>query len=96
VKRATVRGRRTDPTGRRLVNVVCPVCDGRHWLPADPSGQCPRPARRLPDRRGPKECSAVTAHCCDPLTGGQGGPITIARVLRIVLARLDVGPGRSA
>lgn len=30
----------------------------------------------------------MTPHRCDPLTGGQGGPITIARVLRLLLARL--------
>ncbi len=42
VKRAAVRGRRTDPAGQTLVNIVCPQCGGRHWLPADNTGRCPR------------------------------------------------------
>lgn len=28
--------------GRRLVNVVCPVCDHRHWLPDAATGRCSR------------------------------------------------------
>ncbi|EUA04655.1 hypothetical protein I547_3083 [Mycobacterium kansasii 824] len=40
---ATIRQRRTLADGRRLINVVCPVCDGRHWIPtADTVGRCPR------------------------------------------------------
>lgn len=43
MKRATIRQRRTLADGRRLVQVVCPVCDGRHWVPADLStSDCPR------------------------------------------------------
>jgi hypothetical protein len=42
VKRAVVRQRRTLGDGRRLVNVVCPFCEGRHWLPASATGSCPR------------------------------------------------------
>lgn len=43
MNRAAVRARRTLADGRRLVNIVCPVCDGRHWLPAaDTVGRCPR------------------------------------------------------
>lgn len=48
VKAAVVRGRRTGPDGARLVNVVCPRCDGRHWVPDADAGWCPR--RRLPFR----------------------------------------------
>jgi hypothetical protein len=39
---AIVRQRRTDPAGRQLINVVCPRCDGRHWLSAGATGTCPR------------------------------------------------------
>ena len=39
---AQIRQRRTLADGRRLVNVVCPVCDRRHWLPASGVGKCPR------------------------------------------------------
>ncbi len=43
MKRAVIRGRRTLADGRRLVQVVCPHCDGRHWLPADTTpATCPR------------------------------------------------------
>jgi hypothetical protein len=42
MKRAVIRQRRHDPAGRQLINVVCPRCDGRHWLPVDASGICPR------------------------------------------------------
>jgi hypothetical protein len=42
MRRATVRGRRTDIDGRRLVNVVCPVCDHRHWIPDAGTGECSR------------------------------------------------------
>lgn len=43
MKRALIRQRRTLADGRRLVNVVCPLCDGRHWLPADTTTHhCPR------------------------------------------------------
>lgn len=43
MKTATVRQRRTLNDGRRVVNVVCPVCDHRHWI-RDTVGttQCPR------------------------------------------------------
>jgi len=41
-RRALIRQRRTLADGRRLVNVVCPICDGRHWLPARPRGRCRR------------------------------------------------------
>lgn len=42
MKRATVRQRRTLVDGRRLVNVACPVCEHRHWLPDTGTGRCPR------------------------------------------------------
>lgn len=43
MKRAIVRQRRRLAEGRHLLQVVCPVCDGRHWLPAaDTIAACPR------------------------------------------------------
>jgi hypothetical protein len=42
MKRAVIRQRRTDRDGRRLINIVCPVCDRRHWLPDAAAGDCPR------------------------------------------------------
>jgi hypothetical protein len=42
MNRAQIRQRRTDHTGRQLVNVVCPVCDRRHWMPDDDTGCCTR------------------------------------------------------
>ena len=43
MKHAVIRQRRTLADGRRLVNIVCPVCDGRHWLPAETTkAECPR------------------------------------------------------
>ena len=42
-KRAIIRERRTLADGRRFVNVICPLCDRRHWIPADDdTGRCPR------------------------------------------------------
>jgi len=57
VKRAVVRQRRTDPTGRQFVNIVCPRCDGRHWLPAAATGTCRagRPRPRSPSPPEPTE-----------------------------------------
>jgi hypothetical protein len=37
-----VRGRRQLADGRRLVLVVCPLCDGRHWLREGAMGSCVR------------------------------------------------------
>jgi hypothetical protein len=43
MKRATVRQRRTLADGRRLLQIVCPICNGRHWVPADTNtSDCPR------------------------------------------------------
>ena len=42
MKAAKVVARRQLGDGRRLVQVVCPQCDGRHWLPAVGTGACPR------------------------------------------------------
>jgi hypothetical protein len=39
---ALVKQRRRLADGTRLVNVVCPACDGRHWLVDDHTGECPR------------------------------------------------------
>ena len=58
MKAATVKKRRRLADGRRLVNVVCPACDGRHWLPDDHTGECPRrPATfTITDTRMEKQC----------------------------------------
>jgi hypothetical protein len=42
MKRAKVCQRRTLADGKLMVNVVCPVCEHRHWLPLSASGECPR------------------------------------------------------
>jgi hypothetical protein len=42
VNTATIKGRRTLGDGRQLINICCPVCDGRHWLPAKDTAECPR------------------------------------------------------
>ena len=43
MKKATViRARRTLADGRRLLQVVCPLCEHRHWLPETSTGVCPR------------------------------------------------------
>jgi hypothetical protein len=42
VKRAVIRARRRLADGRRLVQVVCPVCEHRHWLREDQDGFCSR------------------------------------------------------
>lgn len=33
MKRAAIRARRTLADGRRLIQVVCPYCQHRHWQP---------------------------------------------------------------
>jgi hypothetical protein len=33
MKTATIKQRRTHRDGRRLVNVLCPACQHRHWMP---------------------------------------------------------------
>ena len=33
MKTATITQRRTHRDGRRLVNVLCPACQHRHWMP---------------------------------------------------------------
>jgi len=48
MKHAIVRQRRTLRDGRQLVNIVCPICDHRHWIPADANvGDCPTQPDRL-------------------------------------------------
>lgn len=42
MKTARIRQRRTLADGSRLVLVVCPVCDHRHWTQAKSTGHCPR------------------------------------------------------
>ncbi len=42
MKHAKVRARRTLSDGRELLQVVCPVCQGRHWLRDGTVGHCPR------------------------------------------------------
>jgi hypothetical protein len=42
MKRAIIKHRRQLAYGRRLVNIVCPVCDHRHWMPDTDTGRCPR------------------------------------------------------
>lgn len=42
MKAAIVKRRRRLADGRRFVSVVCPACDGRHWIPDSGTGQCPR------------------------------------------------------
>jgi hypothetical protein len=42
MRAAQIRQRRHDHNGRELINVVCPRCNGRHWLRAAPTGYCPR------------------------------------------------------
>lgn len=58
MKRAQVQQRRTLGDGRRLVNMVCPHCDGRHWMAARPMGQCPR-------RGGAFQIVGAAAKCAD-------------------------------
>jgi hypothetical protein len=42
VKRAVIRARRRLADGRRLIQVVCPHCEHRHWLAESATGFCPR------------------------------------------------------
>lgn len=42
MKAAKVIARRQLGDGRRLVQIVCPVCEHRHWLPSNDTGTCPR------------------------------------------------------
>ncbi|VEG42726.1 Uncharacterised protein [Mycolicibacterium flavescens] len=42
MKRTVIRARRTLADGRRLLQVVCPYCDHRHWLPDAVTGFCNR------------------------------------------------------
>ena len=42
MKRAKIVAHRQGANGHRLVGIVCPVCQRRHWLPDQPTGRCPR------------------------------------------------------
>lgn len=52
MKRAKIVHRRTLADGSTVVNVCCPVCDRRHWLPLAAVGHCPRKCGRfaIPER----------------------------------------------
>jgi hypothetical protein len=41
-KPARIRQRRTLADGRKLINVVCPLCDRQHWMREADVGDCPR------------------------------------------------------
>jgi hypothetical protein len=42
MKAATVKQRRRLVDGHRLIQVVCPHCEHRHWLPEAATGWCSR------------------------------------------------------
>jgi hypothetical protein len=43
MKTAIVKQRGRNNHGDRILNIVCPVCDHRHWMHADPPiTSCPR------------------------------------------------------
>jgi hypothetical protein len=42
MKRASIRARRRLADGHRLIQVVCPRCDHRHWMPEAAAGFCSR------------------------------------------------------
>jgi hypothetical protein len=42
MKTATVRARRRLADGRKLIQVVCPVCSHRHWMQEAATGWCSR------------------------------------------------------
>jgi hypothetical protein len=42
MKAATVKQRRRLADGRKFINVCCPCCQRRHWIPEAPTGHCPR------------------------------------------------------
>jgi hypothetical protein len=42
MKAATVKQRRRLADGRRLIQIVCPHCSHRHWLPEAAIGFCTR------------------------------------------------------
>ena len=42
MKSAVVKRRRTDPAGRKQINIVCPTCNKRHWIHVADTAQCPR------------------------------------------------------
>jgi hypothetical protein len=61
VKRAIVKQRRELADGRRLVNVVCPVCDHRHWMAKADTGCCPRKPGRFAIAGGGAKCPTLTS-----------------------------------
>ena len=38
MKAAVIRARRRLADGRRMLQVVCPLCEHRHWMPEAPVG----------------------------------------------------------
>jgi hypothetical protein len=42
MKAATVRARRRLADGRKLIQVVCPLCSHRHWTQEAATGFCSR------------------------------------------------------
>lgn len=44
MKGAAIKARRRLADGRRLIQVVCPLCEHRHWLPEQAVGWCSRRA----------------------------------------------------
>ena len=42
MKPARIRHRRTLADGRKLLNIVCPLCDRQHWIRDASVGDCPR------------------------------------------------------
>jgi hypothetical protein len=42
MRRAIVKGHRTDRHAGPMVLLVCPHCGQQHWMPAAETGWCPR------------------------------------------------------
>lgn len=47
MKVAQIRQRRRLADGTRMVNIVCPFCEHRHWLRDGVSATCPRKSGRF-------------------------------------------------
>jgi hypothetical protein len=46
--RTTIKARRTDRSGRQLLQIVCPACDQRHWVTSTATDvACPRRSKRI-------------------------------------------------
>jgi hypothetical protein len=42
MKAATIKRRRRLADGRKFIQICCPYCQRRHWLPESATGSCPR------------------------------------------------------